>query len=465
MVRELQGKFIKTAMTAITVLLLAVICAISGIYSFGVYREAEWTAQMLADHGGVPEFDDMKAEGRDRDDWVLEDWDYDASEEDDPDDGAAGTDRTSDEDPAGEQAREPGPEPKKREEDSGSLFFRRRMSPDDAMSVRFFIVNYSPENAVESTNTEKIYSVSDEEAREYGLRALRKGKESGIIGDFFYYIEEKDEGRTAAFIDISSQISAVLSVIVISLIIAAAAWILMLIFVSILSRRAIAPIAENIVKQKQFVTNAGHELKTPLAIIMTNTEALELFNGESKWTRNIKAQTKRLSGLMQNLLTLSKMDEADLKLPMQDFDLGELIKESAAPFEEPALERKLGFIIETPQITVNANRDTMGQLIGILLDNAVKYTPEGGEIRVTAFTEGKFAVLRQMNTIDPSEAEPDPERLFDRFYRRDEARTQKKGGYGIGLSAARAIAAANKAHISACYNEQENIVFDVKMMI
>ena len=252
--------------------------------------------------------------------------------------------------------------------------------------------------------------------------------------------------------------------IVISLIIAAAAWVLMFIFVSALSQRAIAPIAENIVRQKQFVTNAGHELKTPLAIIMTNTEALELFNGESKWTRNIKAQTKRLSVLMQNLLTLSKIDEADLKLPMQDFDLGELIKESTAPFEEPALEKKIGFVVEAPEIAVNANRDTMGQLIGILMDNAVKYTPEGGEIRVTAFTDGKYAVLRQTNTIDPDDVEENPERLFDRFYRRDEARTQKKGGYGIGLSAARAIATANKAQISISYNGQESIVFDVKMM-
>ena len=429
MVRALQVKFVKTAMTAITVLLLAVICAISGIYSANIYREAEWTAQMLADHGGVPAFDEMKGAGEGDFDW------------------------------------EPGPPSQKGEGDGGDFFFRRRMSPDDAMSVRYFIVNYDSENEIESADTGRIYSVSDEEAQEYGLRASQRGKRSGIIGNFFYYIVEKDEGRTAAFIDISSQISGVVSVVVISLIIAAAAWILMFIFVSALSRKAIAPIAENIVRQKQFVTNAGHELKTPLAIIMTNTEALELFNGESKWTRNIKAQTKRLNVLMQNLLTLSKMDEADLKLPMQNFDLGELIKESAAPFEEPALEKKLRFIVEAPEITVNANRETMAQLIGILLDNAVKYTPEGGEIRVTAYTEGKYAVLRQMNTIDSADAEENPERLFDRFYRRDEARTQKKGGYGIGLSAARAIAAANRAQIGAGYNEQESIVFDVKMML
>ena len=465
MVRTLQVKFVKTAMIAITVLLLAVICAISGIYSASIYREAKWTAQMLAEHGGVPAFDDMRGAGRDEDDWETDDWDFEdwGSEYEDDEDPYA--DSEADEaQPEGTVQEESGPRPPKGEKNAWDFFFKRRMSPDDAMSVRYFIVTYNSDNTIGSTNTDRIYSVSDEEARGYGLKASQRGKQSGIIEDFFYYIAEKEDGKTAAFIDISSQISGVLSVIVISLIIAAAAWVLMFIFVSALSRRAIAPIAENIVRQKQFVTNAGHELKTPLAIIMTNTEALELFNGESKWTRNIKAQTKRLSVLMQNLLTLSRMDEADLKLPMQDFDLGELIKESTAPFEEPALEKKIGFVVEAPEIAVNANRDTMGQLIGILMDNAVKYTPEGGEIRVTAFTDGKYAVLRQTNTIDPDDVEENPERLFDRFYRRDEARTQKKGGYGIGLSAARAIATANKAQISISYNGQESIVFDVKMM-
>ena len=465
MVRELQFKFVKTAMTAITVLLLAVICAISGIYSVGVYRDARWTAQMLAEHGGAPAFDDMKEEGRDPVEWETDDWyedDLDGTDTDDSVSNGNGAAEGSANPQPGEEGHEAGPPSHKGE--NGSSFFRRRMSPDDVMAVRYFLVNYNAENAVESTDTANIYSVTDEEAQEYGLRAARRAKGSGILGNFFYYIVERDGGRTAAFIDVSSQISAVLSVVVISLVIAAAAWVLMFIFVSVLSRRAIAPIAENIVRQKQFVTNAGHELKTPLAIIMTNTEALELFNGESKWTRNIKAQTKRLSGLMQNLLTLSKMDEADLKLPMQYFDLGELIKEAAAPFEVPAHEKKLEFIIETPQIKVNANRDTIGQLIGILLDNAVKYTPEGGEISMTAFSEGGSVILRQQNSVNPEDIEENPERLFDRFYRRDEARTQKKGGYGIGLSAARAIASANHAEISVGYVEQ-NIVFTVKLMI
>ena len=426
MVRTLQIKFVKTAMTAISVLLLAVICAIIGIYSFDVYTKEKNTAQMLADNGGIPDFVKMK---RDR-----------------------------------QEGFEPGPHDMQRPEgtDSGNPFFGNKMSPDDVMAVRYFIIRYDTDGGIESADTGSIYSVTDEEAEEYGRQVIAGGRQSGIIGNFMYYLNENEEGKTVAFVDVSSQISSILSVIVISLIIAAIAWILMFVFVSALSRRAIAPIAENIVRQKQFVTNAGHELKTPLAIIMANTEALELFNGETKWTRNIKSQTRRLNNLMKNLLTLSKMDEADLNLPMQDFDLGALIGEAAAPFEEPAREKGLTLSVQTPEITVKANRDSMGQLIGILMDNAVKYTPEGGGISVTAYAEGNSVILREENTVNPDDCEQNPERLFDRFYRRDEARTQKKGGYGIGLSAARAIAAANGAQISAAYKEQ-NIVFTVKI--
>ena len=415
MVRTLQIKFVKTAMTAISVLLLVVICAISGIYSFDVYTKEKNTAEMLANNGGIPDFGKMKQDRRDRTEPMK------------PFDGG-------------------------------------RMSPDDVMAVRYFMVLYDADGVIESVDTGSIYSVTDEEAEEYGRQVIAGGRQSGIIGNFMYFLKDNEDGKTAAFVDVSSQISSILSVIVISLIIAAIAWILMFIFVSVLSRRAIAPIADNIVRQKQFVTNAGHELKTPLAIIMANTEALELFNGESKWTRNIKAQTVRLNDLMQNLLTLSKMDEADLNLPMQEFDLGALIGETAAPFEEPAREKGLRLSVETPEITVKANRDSVGQLIGILIDNAVKYTPEGGEISVTAFEEGGSVILREQNTVSPDDCEQNPERLFDRFYRRDEARTQKKGGYGIGLSAARAIAAANGGQISAVYMEQ-NIVFTVKLKV
>ena len=409
MVRTLQVRFVKTAMTAITVLLLVVILAISGINTYRIYADVKALEDMLLDNRGLPDMGMTNPGG-----------------------------------------------PGRR---------NKRITPDRAMSARYFLVQLSEDGTVEKTDTSMIYSVSEEEAQEMAQAVILSGKESGLTERFLYQTRKTDDDTTVVFMDVSSQISSVLSVIVISFVIAGIGWALMLLLVIALSKKAITPIAENIVRQKQFVTNAGHELKTPLAIIMANTEALELYTGESKWTRNIKAQTQRLNVLMQNLLTLSRMDEPDLKLPMEDFDLGDLLRESAAPFEEPAREKKIQFTVDAAPVTIHANRDSMGQLLGILFDNAVKYTPEGGIITAAIRTENRQVVLEQKNSIDPASAVEEPGRLFERFYRSDSARDRKKGGYGIGLSAARAIAQANGAEISAMYPDQETIVFNVRKMV
>jgi len=446
MIRTLQHKFVKTAMTAITLLLLVVIIAISVLYTVSVYSDARTMIEMLADSADRPGpwDEENRPDGGEYSEEMLEEIMEELREGESSD-----TDRQLG---------------KKR----GLWRGGDRISPDNAMAARFFLVKFAEDGSVERTDTSRIYSVTAQEAEQMAQAVLEGEKETGVQ-DRFLYLRRTDRsdslGTTVVFMDISSQVSSVTSMLMISLAIFAVSWLLMLLFVMLLSKRAIAPIAENIVRQKQFVTNAGHELKTPLAIILANTEALELFSGESKWTRNIKAQTHRLSELMQNLLTLSKMDEAGTDLPLREFDLGSLIAEAAAPFEEPAREKGIDFQVEAPSITVKANRESIGQLIGILLDNAVKYTPEGGEIRVTAAVEGKKAVLREANSIDPSDAAEDPELLFDRFYRKDSARTQKGGGYGIGLSAARAIANANRAEIHAQYLGQEAIVFITKLMI
>ena len=236
----------------------------------------------------------------------------------------------------------------------------------------------------------------------------------------------------------------------------------MLLFVILLSKKAILPIAENIEKQKQFVTDAGHEIKTPLAIIMANTDAMELHNGENKWSRNIREQTVRLNGLMQNLLALAKMDEGAVKLPSSDILLSSLLEEILPAFYEPAALKEI--IIEEniqPNIIMHGNRDSMSRLITILLDNAVKYTSKQGNIIIYLERKEGVITLSIKNTCDML-PEVDPEKLFDRFYRGDSARTQKSGGYGIGLSAARAIAESQKGSITASYEENQ-IIFTVEL--
>lgn len=458
MIGTLQKRFVKTAMTAITVLLLVIALATGGLYLFRVYSDVRWMAGMLADHGGIPqpgEEEMLHPKGTEHA--------YDNGSGETLSDGESPAERGDREEsgplPEGENAFE--------DDFAKHGFFRgeKRISADNALSYRFFLVRLSADGEVESADVTRIYSVTEEDAGSYAKEALGTGRTSGLKERFYYYIQKTDSGSTAVFIDVSAQTGSVLSVFGISLIIAVVCWILMFLLVSLLSKKAIAPIAENMIRQKQFVTNAGHELKTPLAIILANTEALELFNGESKWTVNIKSQVKRLNGLMQNLLTLSRMDEADIHLPMTEIDLADLIGRSAADFEEPVRGKKIEFCREIPPLKVRGNRESLSQLFGILFDNAVKYTPEGGKIGISARREGGRVLVEQRNSIEPGSAIEDPNRLFDRFYRSDEARTQKSGGYGIGLSAAKAIAAANRADLTAYYADKETIVFAVKLMI
>ena len=421
------------------------------------------------------------------------------------------------EDPAAQQGAED--RVRGREKTSPALF-GRGFTLDDMMAMRYFVVWFDENGEILTTDVSRIYSVSEEEAAEIAQSLFvppdSGEKKGGLSGDFRYMIQSRQEsdtlqtsgiqpasdtqpaseaqpdsgqetwknpeqdlsaaaGEKAAFflvaMDISGDRSDLLAVLGISCLIAAICWLLMLIPVYLLARRAIAPVAMSVERQKQFVTNAGHELKTPVAIIQANTEALELFNGESKWTRNIRSQTDRLSGLMQNLLTLSKMDESAMDLKMSSFPAGALISEVWENFAEPAGARDISFLFQAPQDgsdSVLANRESIAQLLSILFDNAVKYTLSGGQIQVSVTRDSGWVRLVQSNTVsaDSGDGEgglpDDPNRLFERFYRADRDRSRKKGGYGIGLSAARAIAEANRGSIRAG-KERDRISFIVSL--
>lgn len=233
----------------------------------------------------------------------------------------------------------------------------------------------------------------------------------------------------------------------------------MLLLVIFLSRRAIRPIVENMEKQKQFVTNAGHEIKTPLAIIQSNTEALELFQGESKWSRNIKDQTLRLSGLMGNLLALARMDEGTGQAHPTDVDLTGLTEAALRGFAQPMEARGLTLRADIQaDVVLRADPAQMEQLLSLLLDNAVKYADQGGTVWVSLARLEKKVRLSEQNTCETLPQVP-AEKLFDRFYRADAARTQKNGGYGIGLAVARSIAQANGGTLRAEYLPPDRVDF------
>ena len=485
MVKTLQKKFIAASMLAVTLLLLTLVGAINILNAVSVTRRQGRILEMLCETDAHPEI-----------------------QFDEPDEGRGGTGFH----PGGPgfEKTEPGREDssawasgggpamdgdridRRRGNGGGFGLFDRNLSVDYALSARYFAVWFDENGALLRTDVSRIFAVDEEEAEKTACRMIETGRKHGTMDGFRFLVRQPGQtgGQTQGAgsgnsgenavpasavseetllvaMDISADRDGILTVLGISALIAVLCWIAMIWPVCLLARRAIAPTATGIERQKQFVTNAGHELKTPLAIIQANTEALELFNGENKWTRNIKAQTVRLNGLMQNLLTLSRMDETGLHMELKPFAFAGLVREVWENFAASAEARSIEVRLEPgdESLLVLGNRDSLAQLLSILFDNAVKYTPKGGEILIRTRADRDQVVFVQSNTLSTQSLEDgilreNPERLFDRFYRADSDRSRKKGGYGIGLSAAKAIADVNQGSIHAAY-EDEQLVFTV----
>ena len=463
MIKTLQKKFTVTAMIAISVLIVVLLGTVNVMNIWRVGNENSRILEMLVRDEGVHPGENS---GPDNEEKIN---DYENIDSLDVPEGSNFgemndfPESTASDEPffegSSDTSANPHSAPGKHD------IFNPPITEDTAMSARYFLVLVDNNNQVVYTDVSRISSVTEDEAKVYVEDILRGGKSSGKMNSFIYAVEESrdGQGKIVVFLNVSNQSRSILAVLLTSIAIGAVCWVLMLLLVIILSKKAIRPIAVNMEKQKRFVTDAGHEIKTPLAIILANTDAMELHNGENKWSRNIRTQTKRLSGLMQNLLTLSKMDENGQRIVMQEIDMSMLVREGADSFIEPARLKGVTIDADIPSgVMVNANKENMVQLVSILIDNAVKYSKANGTIEVALQHSGKGFVLKTRNTCD---ALPDAEaeQLFDRFYRGDAARTQKSGGYGIGLSVARAIVEAHKGTISAEYGKGDTIIFTVKI--
>ena len=459
MVKTLQKKFIITAMIAITVLLVVTLGAVNVFNISRLQNEMNNTLTMLVENDGMRPGDNA---GNPQLATVTD------GMQEPP--AANGTDQNRMEVPDGVmvpdvEPTDNQPEPPEAKDDKRPNLFNPEISEDMAMAARYFLVRFDMDGKIVYTDVNNISSVDEETANAYANEVYASGKTSGKKEEFRYRVQASKDGRgtNIVFLNVSSDRQSMLAVLLISSLIFVVGWGLMLLLVIVLSKRAIRPIAENLEKQKQFVTDAGHEIKTPLAIILANTEAMELHNGESKWSKNIRKQTERLSGLMKNLLTLARMEEGTAPVVMTDLDMSKLTKEVSDSFVESAKLKQIKLQTKiASDIKLHANREEMTQLLTILLDNAVKYSVEQADIVLTLAKHGKEVTLCCENKCEKL---PDVEadRLFDRFYRSDAARTQKSGGYGIGLSVARAIVQNHKGKITAEYKEGNRIVFKVEL--
>ncbi len=330
----------------------------------------------------------------------------------------------------------------------GQIPFDFEYSKETPYQTRYFSVKYFDSGEM-SVNVNNIASINYEEAVELGESVFRSGGTFGYKGIYKFKISQKLGYRLLVFLDCRKDFIVVRDFAVVSILVGIIFLILVSILIGILSRRAIRPIVENIEKQKRFITDAGHEIKTPLAIISANTEVIEMFNGESEWTQSIRNQIGRLSELIKNLLSLSKMDENEFKLEMEEFCCGEIVSDTVDSFEMLLIGKNISLKKELDSsLKMLGNRNNFCSLISILLDNAVKYTPVGGKIEITFLKkDGKLEFLIS-NTWDKN-LNGDLNYLFDRFYRMDNSRSREEGGYGIGLSLAESIVRLHKGKITA----------------
>lgn len=322
-------------------------------------------------------------------------------------------------------------------------------SPETPFETRYFSVTLDELGEVTDTQTNNVAAVSEEDAKDFGEAVWKKGRETGFYQSYRYKMTEADEGTMIIFVDCARELQSFRSFLFTSILVSFLGLFLVLVLVLFFSKIIFKPVAQSYEKQKQFITDASHELKTPLTIIDANTEVLEMVQGESEWTSSIRNQVKRLTSLTQQMVTLTRMEEGGQKTDMGVLSLTGTVREAAEPFvflaeyQGKTLEMKI-----EENIFCRGDEKMLEQLLSLLLDNSVKYSTPESTIRLSLERKGKKALLRVTN---PSKAiqQGDLSILFERFYRTDASRSSETGGSGIGLSVAKAIVTAHKGKISA----------------
>lgn len=320
---------------------------------------------------------------------------------------------------------------------------------DSSYRTRFFRIFLDEDKKVTNVNLDHIAAVDEKKAvRMTKMAMLRRGK-VGLVGSYRYRKEYKDgQVRSIIFLDCKENQSFYHLAVTITITVSTLLTCLITVIFAIASKRAVRPFEINSNRQKQFITDASHELKTPLAIISANAEVLQYKGDGNEWTQNIIDQTKHMGKLINQLLVLAKLDEVQEKSEKQEADLKLLLEETTRPFEEVATQKKVTLKLHLEEgVTIRVNREQIAQLVSILTENAAKYVNDGGKIvwRLTKTQHG--AVLVVKNTTEKEL--PDTKRMFDRFYRSDSSRSSKTGGQGIGLSIAKKIVDSHKGSITA----------------
>ncbi len=314
-------------------------------------------------------------------------------------------------------------------------------------STRFFTVWIADDGTIIGANMESVSSVSKEDAYEYAEKAISKEKERGWQDNYRYKVFEAPRGRGIVFVDGSMSRATIRSLLITAAAVLIGCLIAIFVVIVVVSKRVVRPIAQSYEKQKQFVTDANHELKTPLTLILTNLDIVEQELGHSEWLDDIRTEGQRMSGLVGQLTALSRLDEDQAPMQKTNFSLSEVCRDTISEFT-PLIETK-GITLTAyihPEVTINGDEGAIRRLVTILIDNAVKYCDPTGDIFLSLNTKWQKQLIVENSCTNVDNLELD--RLFDRFYRADKARTASNS-FGIGLSLAKSIVEKHGGDIKA----------------
>lgn len=334
--------------------------------------------------------------------------------------------------------------------------------PKSFGSIDFFVLMADKDgNYLAVLNNDDLDS---ENAQSYITEILSQKNVTGMADSYQFYNVEKNNGTLIALTDKSEETKVMKQFIRTTLIIGSITLIVLSFAGYFLSKKSIEPIKSAFEKQKQFISDASHELKTPLTVISANADVLSGEIGENKWLNYIKSQTDRMNLLVNDLLNLTRLENNTSNFICTEFNLSQAVTNTALPFECRAFETNKKFIVDIEDgLTVNGSEQHIKQMTAIFIDNALKYSNDGGMVRVNLKKQGDKKILSVYNT-GSGVKEEEKDKIFERFYRSDSSRThQSAGGYGLGLAIAKSIIDKHKFKITVENTEGKSICFVITM--
>ncbi|MBR5095197.1 MAG: HAMP domain-containing histidine kinase [Oscillospiraceae bacterium] len=410
MIGKLRKKFIAAAIMAVSLVLAVLIGAINALNYRSLVADADGTLQILAENRGSFPGQMFREE-----------------------------DRPADLQPPPAEEWEDGP--------FGPI---RGGYGELAYQSRYFTVWAAADGSLGRIDLENLASLTEEEAAALAARVYASGRERGFADGYRYRRAACDGETMLLFLNCQRELATFRDFLYVSTGIALAGTLAVFLLLLLFSGRIVRPIAESYAKQKQFITDAGHELKTPIAIIRADADVLQSeLAEENEWVGDIHRQTDRLATLTADLVYLSRMEEENAALQTEELSLSELVDETALSFQSLARAKGKRFSAAVaPDLRVVGDPKALGKLVSILLDNAMKYSTEGGTVELELARAGRNARLIVRNSTPPRER-GDADRLFERFAREDRSRSSESGGLGLGLAIAKAVTEAHRGRIHA----------------